>query len=111
MANKINPFLAQIESKYQAKMDAACIMTEQFMIDTLQITIHQEEGWGYDRIKRLCDAWLEKCKQFKPCLDSKDQNADYYQEKMDRVLKEIIKDKQEFYPYSKRYRYQPKIKY
>lgn len=111
MSNKTNPFLTQLENKYQAKMDAACIMTEQFMIDMLQITIHVTEGWGYKRIKRLTEAWMDMCKEFKTCLDSDNPEADYYQEKLDRVLKEVVNDKQEFYSYKERYKYQPEIKY
>lgn len=108
---KTNPFLTQLENKYQAKMDAACMMTEQFMIDMLQVTLHVHTGWGYDRIKQLTEQWMDMCKTFKPCLDSDNPEADYYQEKMDRVIKEIVKDKQEFHPYKDRYKYQQEIKY
>ena len=38
-------------------VQAAERVTQQLMLDTLQVTLHQEFGFGYDRIKRLTDAW------------------------------------------------------
>ena len=37
----------------QAKVEAAQRLISQYMTDTLQMTLHQTEGWGYERIMRL----------------------------------------------------------
>ena len=45
------------EQYAQAKVEATQRMISQYMIDTLQMTLHQTEGWGYERIMRLTEAW------------------------------------------------------
>ena len=41
----------------QALIQASERVTQQLMLDTLQVAIHNEFGFGYDRIKKLTDAW------------------------------------------------------
>lgn len=43
---KQSGMIAFAEQFAQAKVDAAQRLTSQYMIDTLQMTIHQTEGWG-----------------------------------------------------------------
>lgn len=50
---KQSGMIAFAEQFAQAKVDAAQRLTSQYMIDTLQMTLHQTEGWGYERIMRL----------------------------------------------------------
>ena len=54
---KQSGMIAFAEQFAQAKVDAAQRLTSQYMIDTLQMTLHQTEGWGYERIMRLTEAW------------------------------------------------------
>lgn len=56
---KQSGMIAFAEQFAQAKVDAAQRLTSQYMIDTLQMTIHQTEGWGYERIMRLTEAWQQ----------------------------------------------------
>ena len=87
---KQSGMIAFAEKYAQSKVDAAQRLTCQFMIDTLQMTLHQTEGWGYDRIMRLTEAWFQTRDEYRPVLNSNDPAADVMQEHMDRVMAQII---------------------
>lgn len=95
----------------QAKVEAAQRLTSQYMIDTLQMTLHQTEGWGYDRIMRLTEAWQQTQKEYTPALNSNDPAADVRQEHMDRVIAQIIGGKQALKPFPERYHELRKVTY
>lgn len=108
---KQSGMIAFAEQFAQAKVEAAQRLTSQYMIDTLQMAIHQTEGWGYDRIMRLTEAWQQTQKEYTPALNSNDPAADVCQEHMDRVLAEIIRDKAQLIRFPERYPNAKKIKY
>lgn len=96
-----NAFLAK-----QQAIQAQCFadgmkIGEQFAIDCFQIALHKA-GWGYDRIKRLTDAVAESSSYYADAL-RRGMEQDIRQEQMDRELRDIVKDYQEFIPFSKRY--------
>lgn len=102
---------ARTEQQIQQGAIAAHMATVQYMLDTLQIAIHQTEGWGYDRIQRLTEAWKETQKEYSPAVNAKDPAADVYREHMDRVMLEIIGKRQELIPFEQRYPELTKVKY
>lgn len=53
---KKSGYLARERIVRQEYMSATERVTQQLMLDTLQVTLHREFGFGYDRIKRLTDA-------------------------------------------------------
>ena len=108
---KQSGMIAFAEQFAQAKVDAAQRLISQYMIDTLQMTLHQTEGWGYDRIMRLTEAWQQTQKEYTPALNSNDPAADVMQEHMDRVMAQIISGKQELIPFAERYPELKKVKY
>ena len=81
---KQSGMIAFAEQFAQAKVEAAQRLISQYMIDTLQMTLHQTEGWGYDRIMRLTEAW---------------------------VMAQIISGKQELRPFPERYHELRKVTY
>ena len=94
------------------------LTTRQFMIDTLQIAIRDEFGWGYDRIMRLTDKWHDVRKEYHPAIDPRDSMCDVKQEHMQRAFKDICASKKldpipfkERYPYLKGTRYDRRFKY
>ena len=95
----------------QAKVEAAQRLISQYMIDTMQMTLHQTEGWGYDRIMRVTHEWMETQREYRPALNCKDPEADVRQEHMDRVLAEIIRDKAKLIPFPDRYKDLKKVRY
>lgn len=108
---KQSGYLQRREAELDATFYAGAAMAMQFAMDTLQMALHQTEGWGYDRIMRITQAWLETQREYKPALNCKNPEADVRQEHMDRVLAQIINGKAELIPFPDRYPDLKKIKY
>lgn len=108
---KISGMQRYAEQFAQAKVEAAQRLISQYMIDTLQMTLHQTEGWGYNRIMRVTHEWMEIQREYKSALNCKNPEADVRQVHMDRVLAEIINGKAELIPFPARYPDLKKIKY
>ena len=108
---KISGMQRYAEQFAQAKVEAAQRLISQYMIDTLQMTLHQTEGWGYDRIMRLTEAWEQTQREYTPALNSNDPAEDVMQEHMDRVMIQIINNKQELRPFPERYHELRKVLY
>lgn len=108
---KISGMQRYAEQFAQAKVEATQRLISQHMIDTLQMTLHQTEGWGYDRIMRITHNWVAVQWEYKPALDCRNSEADVRQEHMDRVLAEIISGKAELIRFPDRYPHAKKIKY
>ena len=102
MGNKNTWLERQAEAK-NAIMHSTERLTKQYMLDTLCIAIHESEGWGYDRIMRLLDAWKDTREEYRLALCPNDSEADVAQEHMDRMLVQIINGKQELIPFAERY--------
>lgn len=108
---KQSGYLQRREAELNATFNAGAAMAMQFALDTLQMALHQTEGWGYDRIMRVTHAWMETQREYRPALNCKDPAADVMQEHMDRVLAQIINGKAELIPFPDRYKDLKKIKY
>lgn len=108
---KQSAYLQRREAELDATFNAGAAMAAQFAVDTLQMTMHQQEGWGYDRIMRVTHEWMETQREYRPALNCKDPEADVRQVHMDRVLTQIISGKQELHPFESRYPELKKIKY
>lgn len=108
---KKSGMLTYAEQLAQRKATAAQKLMVQYMSDTLQIAIHQTEGWGYDRIMRLCDAWTQVRREYSSVMNDNDPSSDVYREHMDRVMLEIIGKKQDLIPFDSRYPELKKVKY
>lgn len=108
---KQSGYLQRREAELDAAFNAGAAMALQFATDTLQITIHQKNGWGFDRVMRLTKDWVDTQREFKPALNCKDPAADVCQEHMDRILAEIIRDKAELIPFPDRYKELKKVTY
>ncbi len=107
---KQSGYLQRQKEMMQAVMEVSEQTTRQLMLDTLQITMHVEYGWGFDRIKALSEAWAKIYDQFHRALD-RGPEQDVAQEHLDRVLSEIVRGKQELIPFALRYPYLKEIKY
>lgn len=59
-----------------AAFNAGAAMAMQFAMDTLQMALHQSEGWGYDRIMRITYNWVAVQREYKPALDCRNPEAD-----------------------------------
>lgn len=100
---KQSGYLARQSAYNDELMHAAEVIMEQFMTDTLQITLHQECGWGFDRIMALTEQWKKIRREYKAALNCRDPECDVMQEHMDRVLVEIINGRMQLIPFQERY--------
>ena len=91
----------------QALMDATERVTQQLMMDTLQIVLHNELGFGYERIMRITKAWGSEYNHYHDALNIKHAEADVLRVHLDRELADILKDRQDLIPFEERY---PEIK-
>ena len=108
---KQSAYLQRRDAELDAAFNAGAAMALQFATDTLQITIHQKDGWGFDRVMRLTHDWIDTQREYKPALNCRNPEADVRQEHMDRVLAEIISGKAELIRFPERYPNAKKIKY
>lgn len=108
---KQSAYLQRREAELDATFNAGAAMAMQFAMDTLQMALHQTEGWGYDRIMRITHNWIAVQREYKPALDCRNPEADVRQEHMDRVMAQIISGKQELRPFPERYHELRKVTY
>ena len=54
----------------QQLLDVMQRTMKQYMLDTLLVTMHEDFGWGYDRLTRLEERWSETYDHFFPALQS-----------------------------------------
>ena len=81
------------------------------MTDTLQLTLHEHYGFGYDRIMEMTEHWREALEEYRPALNSKNAEADVLQEHMDRAMLQIMRGKGEFLSFEERYPELRKVRY
>ena len=91
----------------QAIIDATERVTQQLMMDTLQIVLHNELGFGYDRIMRITKAWGSEYNHYHDVFNVKHAEADVLRVHLDRELADILKGHQDLIPFEERY---PEIK-
>ena len=94
----MNAYLARQKAEKDAFMHIVERMVKQYMIDTLQITLNQEFGWGFDRIMRLMAVWEDTREEFRPALNPRDPECDVMQEHIDRLIVKIINGKMDLIP-------------
>lgn len=85
----------------QKRLDIMQRTMKQYMFDTLLITMHEDFGWGYDRLARLEQKWGETYSHYFPALQSTDE-SDVYQERFDRATRAFLGERT-FYPFPERY--------
>ena len=104
---KQSGFMAKQLAMRQALIDATERVTQQLMMDTLQIVLHNELGFGYDRIMRITKAWGSEYNHYHDVFNVKHAEADVLRVHLDRELADILKGHQNLIPFEERY---PEIK-
>lgn len=95
-------FLQKLKQKEAEDLNLGMEYGEQYALDMMMIALHEEFGWGYDRIKRLMVAIGNKSDYYGQALH-RCMEQDVKQVQMDNAIRDIVKDKQEFIPFEKRY--------
>ena len=104
---KQSGYMAKQLAMRQALIDATERVTQQLMMDTLQIVLHNELGFGYDRIMRITKAWGSEYNHYHDVFNVKHAEADVLRVHLDRELADILKGRQDLIPFEERY---PEIK-
>ena len=107
---KQSGYLQRQAVREQVIIDAVDQTVRQLMLDTLQITLHTEYGWGFDRIMALSEAWSRVYNQLHSAVD-RGPEQDVAQEHMDRALLEILRGRQALIPFAQRYPHLREIRY
>ena len=104
---KQSGYMAKQLAMRQALIDATERVTQQLMMDTLQIVLHNDLGFGYDRIMRITKAWGSEYNHYHDVFNVKHAEADVLRVHLDRELTDILKGHQDLIPFEERY---PEIK-
>ena len=100
---KQSGYMAKQLAMRQALIDATERVTQQLMMDTLQIVLHNELGFGYDRIMRITKAWGCEYNHYHDVFNVKHAEADVLRVHLDRELADILKGHQNLIPFEERY--------
>lgn len=107
-----NAYLARKEAEKTAFMHDIESIVHQYDADTLMITLHEEFGWGYDRLMDLSKKWKQRQVEYREAVNPDKKNeSDIQQARIDRMLVQIIRGKQKLIPFDERYPALRKIKY
>ena len=112
---KRNGYLARQKVRDGVLQDATRQTYQQYMTDTLILTLNDPEVmgkdvFGYKRLKKVLEAWGKCYDRYFDAL-TKNPEADYAREKMDRLMKQICGDSDDFVPFEERYEWLPEITY
>lgn len=108
---KQSGFLMKQQQIQNNVMRAAELLAKQYMMDTVQITLHKCSGWGYDRQMQFLKDWEKTRAEYRAALDPKDPEADVAQEHLDRAISEILAGRCELIPFGERYPDLKKLSY
>ena len=84
---------------------------QQFMLDTLQITLNRHWGFGFDRLMRLTKQWEAVRAELYPAINPNNPECDVQQEHMQKAFEEICRGKGEVIPFYDRYPYLKRVRY
>lgn len=106
-----NGYLQKKALKERALVSATQGVMKQFLVDTLQITLHEEDGWGEQRLILLTEKWMETYDKYFQALGTGTE-ADYMRECLDGHLRGICyKHPEAVIPFETRYPELPDITY
>ena len=115
--SKQSGFLLKQEQQKEDLLQKGQGIIIQYMVDTLQMTLREEYGWGYDRIMKLTMKWRDTRMEYKEVLEPHKAMSDVKQEHMQRVFRDICANKkitpltfEERYPYLTKIRYDKRYK-
>lgn len=109
---KQSGFLMKQQQIQNNVMQAAELLAKQYMMDTVQVTLHKDFGWGYDRQLKFLEAWEKRRAEYRAALNpKKDKEADVAQDHLDKAISEILAGRCELIPFAERYPDLAKVSY
>ena len=108
---KQSGLLARQREREDAALMAGIRIGVQYAIDTLNISLNESAGWGFDRQMALMEVWRQNRQYYADALDVKKPECDVYREKLNRGLSTVIKGHMELIPFRERYPDLKKVQY
>lgn len=110
-----NAYLARQQAKEKVLQQATAKTYQQFMADTLMLTLNDpdimgKDTFGYERLKKVAEGWSRYIDQFHPALTGSPE-ADYLQTKLDEGVRRVMGKSGDFSPFEERYEWIAKVKY
>lgn len=100
---KQSGLLQRQQEREDAALMAGIRIGVQYAIDTLNISLNEADGWGYDRQMRLMEIWRNNRHFYMDALDFRGAEADVYRDKLDKGLITVIGGKAKLIPFPERY--------
>lgn len=97
-----NAYLEKIEKAFNVGFNDGLRVGAQSYVDCMAKVLN-EHGWGYDRIIDLTNEIQATRSEFSPMIDVRKPDCDYYRERIDRALKQIIGKRDGFLSFHERY--------
>ena len=97
-----NQYLARQAAERRELVLATERITKQLCIDVMQITLNEEFGFGYDRLSKLTDEFVERYGKYVQAMLGGDEH-DVWQERLDAALIRIVKNNGSFSSFAERY--------
>ena len=97
-----NNLVLNVENAYNTGFNDGLRIGAQSSVD-LFCKVLNEHGYGYDRIMELIDEFYATRSEFAPMLDVRKDDCDYYRERIDRALQQIMGKREGFLPFEERY--------
>lgn len=115
LMGKRSGYLAKQKARNTVLQDATRETYEQFMTDTLILTLNNpdvmgKDVFGHKRLKKVLEAWGRCYDVYFDALTNRPE-ADYVRQRMDDAMKKICGKSGDFVPFEKRYNWMPKITY
>lgn len=101
-----NNMVRQMSEAYKIAFADGQRVGQQQTFDAVMIALHRYSGWGTKRIVQMHERTHAVMEQYAPAF-FRGMEQDIYQERMDRELREALKDTESFCAFAERY---PEIK-
>lgn len=93
--SKQNAFLLKMQQAAKDEARAAQYVNERQALDALILAVHDEFGFGKDRIDRLIDRYIEKRVKIAEAAvadryGNKDKDLSYFKADTDRALRQVM---------------------
>jgi len=99
---KRSGLLAREEAAYRRGLRDGHRFMRQLMYDLMCIALNETEGFGFERLSRLCDKLATLHDEYAVIFNSDSKDQEYSRAVLDRKLRQIAGD-EHFIPWEERY--------
>lgn len=104
-----NAYIAKQTAIRQQYVQASCDIYTQYTFDCAVLVLHDEFGFGAERLAAFAGHLRQYQQDFDPALDTAHPECGYTQDCMDRKLREALREHFEC-PFPERYEWLKKVK-